>query len=128
MTVCENCRLGDLMSHQATQLAAQLVSRFRTNDPLQLIHYSGIWYFEHDLPMHLRGYTIRINDQSAIVVNRCPPEILLAFTRAHELGHALLHGHDLYLSYHATLYPRGRYEREADEFAQALLHRHKEVS
>lgn len=110
-----------MMTHQVTQLAVQLVSRFHTNDPLQLIHGLGIRYFEHDLPLRLRGYTININGQSAIVVNRCLSEGLLESTRAHELGHALLHDHDLYLSYGVTLYPRGRYEREADQFAEALL-------
>lgn len=72
--------------------------------------------------MHGYGFACQIDSQIEIATNSRLEESRLTYARAHELGHALLHDHaGYYLISESTFVPPGRYEREADEFAQALL-------
>ena len=63
-----------------------------------------------------------------IVVNSNLNETVQLLVIAHELGHALLHAnnHSAYM-HEYTLFPRGKYEKEANIFAAELLIDEKEV-
>jgi len=72
--------------------------------------------------MHGYGFACQIDSQIGIATNSQLEESRLIYTRAHELGHALLHDHaGHYLIAESAFIPPGRYEREADEFARELL-------
>jgi len=104
------------------RLARQLQTIHHTNEPRQLIELLHIPYAETKLPASMHGFTCRIGGQIGIIINSQLEESQLSYARAHELGHALLHDHaGHYLISESTFIPPGRYEREADEFAQALL-------
>lgn len=111
-----------ILMNARQRLARQLVATHRTNDPRQLIELLNIPHIETTLPSSMHGFTCRIRRQVGIIINSQLDESQLSYARAHELGHALLHDHaGHYLIAENTLIPPGRYEREADEFAQALL-------
>jgi len=102
--------------------ARQLAVSHHTTDPLQLIGLLHIPYIEALLPPSIHGFTCAMNGRIGIVTNANLDESQRAYARAHELGHALLHDHaGHYLIAEHTLIPPGRYERQADEFAQELL-------
>jgi len=112
---------GDAMNSRQ-RLARQLQTIHHTNEPRQLIELLHIPYAETKLPASMHGFTCRIGGQIGIIINSQLEESQLSYARAHELGHALLHDHaGHYLISEGTFIPPGRYEREADEFAQALL-------
>ncbi|MEA4883319.1 MAG: ImmA/IrrE family metallo-endopeptidase [Clostridia bacterium] len=104
------------------QLARQLVAAHYINDPRQLIELLHIPHIETPLPASIHGFTCAVSGQVGTVVNSQLDESQLSYARAHELGHALLHDHvGHYPIVESTFIPSGRYERQADEFAQALL-------
>lgn len=104
------------------RVAQQIVAAHRTNDPRQLIELLNIPHIETTLPSPMHGFTCRIDGQVGIIINSQLDESQLSYARAHELGHALLHDHaGYYLISERTFIPPGRYEREADEFAQTLI-------
>ena len=104
------------------RLARQLQTIHHTNDPRQLIELLHIPYSQTKLPASMHGFTCRVDGQIGIIINSQLEESQLAYARAHELGHALLHDHTgHYLIAESTFILPGRYEREADEFARELL-------
>jgi transcriptional regulator with XRE-family HTH domain len=79
------------------------------------------------LPSGLSGFVVFVSDNvPVIVVNKSDAEARQRFSAAHELGHVLLAHHD---TFHVDLNAlegvppdyNWRYEREANEFASALL-------
>lgn len=81
-------------------------------------------YTETELTASMYGYgfTCQTDSQIGIATNSQLEESRLTYGRAHELDHALLHDHaGHYFIAENVFVPPGRYEREADEFAQALL-------
>lgn len=80
-----------------------------------------------DLPTGLSGFVVFVSDDvPVIVVRRDDVEVRRRFSAAHELGHVLLAHHDTFHVDLTTLEGvppdyNWRYEREANEFASALL-------
>ncbi|WP_235775323.1 MULTISPECIES: ImmA/IrrE family metallo-endopeptidase [Paenibacillus] len=100
---------------------AQLVKKYRTNDPFDIASQKSIFVFFEMLGDMLGYYNynrrfqmIHINSEASFEVQR--------FTCAHELGHAILHSHvNTPFLRKRTLYSVDRIEREANSFAVELL-------
>lgn len=108
--------------NRCQQLAVDIAARHGTTDPLQLIHALNIPYAEIPMPPDAHGLTVYVGGSPVIIINKYLSEEQLARARAHELGHALMHDHaDYYLIVEHTLFPLGKFEREAEQFAEALL-------
>lgn len=108
--------------NRCQQLAVNTATRHGTKDPLQLIEALNISYAEIAMPPNMHGMTVHVGGAPVIIINKYLDERQLTRARAHELGHALMHDHaDRYLIMSSTLFPPGKFEREANEFADALL-------
>jgi Zn-dependent peptidase ImmA (M78 family) len=86
----------------------------------------GVTYLEEDLPPALSGFVVFVNESPLVVVNKDDSDVRRRFSSAHELGHVLLAHHDTFyvdLSRSDGVPPdyNWRYEREANDFASALL-------
>lgn len=98
-----------------------LVKKHGTNDPFQLARALKILVLFYELGQTY-GYYHSYKRVKMIVINCDLDEWLKRYVCAHELGHAVLHP-DIntgFLKKH-TLFPIGRFEREANEFAINLL-------
>lgn len=75
-----------------------------------------------------KGFFKKQFGKKFIVVNSNLDEFLQEIVIAHELGHAILHSNRLTSYIHEfTLFPRGKYENEANKFAAELLIDEKNV-
>jgi Zn-dependent peptidase ImmA (M78 family) len=101
-------------------LALSLRKKYKTNNPVEIIHSMDISYFECPLSEFNGFYNNRLKPFICISSDLSDEEKTI--TAAHELGHALLHPklNTLFLS-RCTLAVKGRYERQANTFAAELL-------
>lgn len=102
----------------------------QSNPPIDLhavIKSLNVTSKERELAQGLSGFVVFVReDAPVIVVRQGDPEVRKRFSSAHELGHVLLAHHD---TFHVDLNSlegvppdyNWRYEREANEFASALL-------
>lgn len=98
-----------------------LFQKYGTRNPEQLAKELNVIIVKKPFKKTL-GFFKRELGRKFIVVNSNLDEANQLLVIAHELGHALLHGTagDSYL-HEYTLFPRGRYENEANKFAAELL-------
>lgn len=100
----------------------QIIEKYRSADPDVLCEKMGIIVLEQELPRSVNGFTVRMNDIPFIVLNRELGYYEKRFTKAHELGHIVIHKgiNSLNLSCN-TGFCVTKFEREADSFAAWLL-------
>lgn len=110
------------MTQSVFILADSLTEKFKTRDPLELIKALGISLIFTELPPSVDGFHMELGGKQAIVLSRALEDSRLRFCAAHELGHALMHKtlNGIFIAENTHL-PVGRFEREADLFAAALL-------
>ncbi len=110
------------MIRRITELAEKLKQEYGTNNPSELCRCLGITLLRADLPRRINGFYMETAGKQAVVISSAIKEPLDSACTAHELGHALLHkGVNTVFLTDSTNFVTGRYEREADLFAAALL-------
>jgi Zn-dependent peptidase ImmA (M78 family) len=103
------------------QVVESLCRKYGTRNPFELADYKNIQVLK--LPLgSIKGYYNKCFRHKMIHINSDIPLPEQRFTCAHELGHSILHpdSNTLFLSVN-TLFPIGRFEREANYFAIDLL-------
>ncbi len=104
------------------KLTEELKSKYKTADPFELCRCLGFLVIRTDLPKSVRGFFMETADGVSVVISNTLPSPVDRACAAHELGHALLHrGINTFFLSENTNLVGGRYEREADLFAAALL-------
>jgi len=102
-----------------------LVKKYRTRNPHTIAKELGITVkFEQLSPYSPKGIFKRVLRRKFIIINitRIIDDLDLKIVLAHELGHALRHcSYSSFFLHDHTLYDRGKFEREANEFAAELL-------
>lgn len=102
-----------------------LVRKYKTRNPYDIAKELGITVrLEQLSPYSPKGIFKRVLRRKFIIINmtRITNEIDLEMVLAHELGHAVRHCSDSAFFLHDhTLYARGKFEKEANEFAAELL-------
>lgn len=100
----------------------QIIRRCGCADPETICEKLNVMILEQDLPECVKGFTVRMNHKTFIVLNQELSFEDKRFTTAHELGHILLHDgtNSVLLGCH-TSFCLSRYEKEADSFAAWLL-------
>lgn len=107
---------------RAKEAALSIVRRFGHREPCTLAEDMGIVYVEFPFAARVRGLTTVRRGVRVIAINKSMPVEWKRTIAAHELGHAVLHGMlGYYFVVDKTLFPAGRLEREANEFAAELL-------
>ncbi len=110
------------MTKNVLQLAKHLTDKYGTRNPEELCKILGISLLDAELPESVDGFFMENLGRRAIVIRSSLGDIRRTFAVAHELGHALMHkGLNNYFLLEHTNLSLGRYEREADLFAAALL-------
>ncbi len=110
------------MIRRIMNLAEQLKQEYNTCDPSELCRCLGITLLRADLPRRINGFYMETAGKQAVVISSSIKEPLDNACTAHELGHAILHkGINTVFLTDSTNFVTGRYEREADLFAAALL-------
>lgn len=101
---------------------ANLIKKYKTNDPYQLAKELGINVMHLDLPQCVRGFIVQILNQKYIVLNNSLSKIDQKVVLCHELGHAHLHlKYNFCYRYGDTYFDTTNKEVEANEFAEYLL-------
>lgn len=110
------------MTERIIRLANKLKDDYGTSDPRELCRCLGVSFLCADLPEKLNGFYMEIAGRRAVAVAARLDTTAARACTAHELGHAVLHRgiNTIFLSEN-TNFVTGRYEREADLFAAALL-------
>lgn len=99
-----------------------LCQRYRTRDPFKLAKEMNFIILYESLG-GIRGYYNQFCKQKMIHINGELSFEQKRFTCAHEIGHAVLHPESNTPYLHAnTLFPVGRYEKEANCFAIDLVY------
>jgi len=102
-----------------------LVKKYKTRDPYTISKDLGIIVkFENLSPYSPKGIFKKVLRRKFIIINmtRIVDEFDLRAVLAHELGHAIRHfSNSAFFLHDHTLYDRGKFEREANEFAAELL-------
>ncbi len=110
------------MRENIFKTARRLTEDFGTKNPKELCALLGISFLFADLPDSISGFYMEKNGRQALVVNHSLSAEELTFCSAHELGHAVLHkGINAVFITENTNFSLGKFEREADLFAAALL-------
>ncbi|MDD9150410.1 MULTISPECIES: ImmA/IrrE family metallo-endopeptidase [unclassified Sporolactobacillus] len=110
------------MSSRIDQIVAAHVKKFKTNDPFEIAASNNIivkyWLFNHEV-FGMYRYERR---NRFVFINRNISISQQIFTCGHEVYHALFHTrmNTMFLSRN-TLYPVGKFEREASEYSTKLL-------
>lgn len=108
-------------------IVESLCKKYMTRSPYELADCKKIKVIK--LPLgSIKGYYSKCYRQKIIHINCDIPDIEQKRTCAHELGHGILHPESNTPFLRAnTLFPIGRYEREADYFAVDLLYSDDDV-
>ena len=110
------------MIRRIIDLAEKIKQEYGTCNPSELCRCLGITLLTADLPRHINGFYMETAGKQAVVIGSSIKAPLDSACTAHELGHALLHkGINTVFLTDSTNFVTGRYEREADLFAAALL-------
>ncbi|MDO6353567.1 ImmA/IrrE family metallo-endopeptidase [Caloramator sp. CAR-1] len=104
-----------------------LVQKYGTRNPEKLAREMGIVVIKRPFNKTM-GFFKKALGKKFIVVNSNLPYTHQLIVIAHELGHALYHSSNSEIFLHEyTLFPRGKYEVEANRFAAELLINEKEL-
>ncbi|MEG1887332.1 MAG: ImmA/IrrE family metallo-endopeptidase [Oscillospiraceae bacterium] len=96
--------------------------------PSEICDMLSVRVMYEELPDRVKGFCFCAYGRKAIVINRDLRHDEIPFCIAHELGHALFHDKINYLFISdSTGFVNGKFEREADLFAAALLLDEKEI-
>lgn len=108
--------------NKTEQAVRGLIGRYNTSELDAICEKMGIITLEQDLPSCVNGFTVQMNGISFIVLNESLDRYRKRFTKAHELGHIVMHNgtNTVELSCN-TDFIVTKYEREADSFAAWLL-------
>ena len=108
--------------NKTEQAVRELIAELHTSEPDLICEKMGIITLEQELPERVNGFTVRMSGISFIVLNKSLEYYRKRFTKAHELGHIVMHNgtNSLELSLN-TGFCVSKYEREADSFAAWLL-------
>ncbi|PWI56963.1 ImmA/IrrE family metallo-endopeptidase [Sulfoacidibacillus thermotolerans] len=106
---------------RARETARAIARKFATDNPYQVAEQLEFKVKIKDLPSSVRGFTTAIFGIRFLVINNALDATFAKFVCAHELGHAILHPDCDYFEIKDTLFPIGKYEREAEEFAISFL-------
>ena len=102
--------------------AKNLVTKYNTNNPLELANELNIEIMYVKLPESIRGFFMRMLHNKFIVLNADLPYKIQKIVVSHELGHAILHkGYGYYLHADMNYYVPSKREKEANAFAVHLL-------
>lgn len=104
----------------------ELVDRYHTRDPYELMRQLGIQVLFRDLGS-IRGLSTSVQGKGYVVINSEIPEIEQPPVAAHELGHSVLHQSHVYLYSDTTLYGPDQPEYEANIFAAELLFQDEQI-
>ncbi len=106
----------------AHKVAQTLVRKFKTRNPFEVAAYQKIKVMTLTLPQHIRGMAIKALRRKYIILNHQLQHWEVKAVCAHELGHHNCHpGASYQFIEEHSLFSPGRFEREANEFAAALL-------
>lgn len=98
-----------------------LVRKWGTNDPVQLCKYLNIDVYYEELG-GIKGYYKVCLKRKMVIINSEMSFYSRKIVLAHELGHALLHGKDIFfMKTYFTSHKSTVYENEANLFAKCLL-------
>ena len=101
---------------------AKLSEKYGTKEPYELCECMDIPIICSELPKSVNGFFTTIKKGDIIYINDELSEQVQKEVCAHELGHIILHPQcNLLFMLEKTLFVTEKYEREADEFAAALL-------
>lgn len=108
--------------NKTEHIVRELIAVFHTSEPDTICDKMGVITLEQDLPDRVKGFTVKMNGINFIVLNKSLEYYRKRFTKAHELGHIIMHNgtNSLELSLN-TGFCVSKYEREADSFAAWLL-------
>ena len=110
------------MTERIIGLANKLKNEFGTDDPREICRCLSISFLVTELPERLNGFYMETAAGRAIAVASRLDSVSARSCAAHELGHAVLHrGINTVFMSDNTSFVSGRYEREANLFAAALL-------
>ncbi len=100
----------------------QLIKKYGSADPFYICEKMGIITVDRDLPEHINGFTVTMEEIPFIILNTALNYFNRRITAAHELGHIILHGttNTVQLSLN-TSFCISKFEKEADCFAAHLL-------
>ena len=99
-----------------------VISLYKTADPLEICEKMGIIILEQDLPDNVNGFMLNYLDLRFIIINCNRYGYEKRVTVAHELGHIILHSTTNSIRLNCnTSFCVSKYEREADYFAAYLL-------
>ena len=110
------------MTENVLLFAKHLIDEYKTREPAEICKSLGISVCYAELPDAVDGFFME-NGQSKIIIIKNELDCIKSkFCLAHELGHALMHkGLNIFFLSESTHLQAGRFEREADLFAAALL-------
>ncbi|AEE95744.1 ImmA/IrrE family metallo-endopeptidase [Mahella australiensis] len=104
------------------EVARNVISKYGTNEPVEIAEHLGYIVIEFPLPDVIRGIILYFKGHIAIGLNSHLNECRKRETLAHEVGHAIMHkGIGFFFMVEHTYQRPGTYEREANEFAAELL-------
>ncbi|WCK53882.1 ImmA/IrrE family metallo-endopeptidase [Aneurinibacillus sp. Ricciae_BoGa-3] len=104
------------------KVVKKLITQYKTRNPFEIAEYKKIHIQFSELPSSIRGMAVKALRQKYIILNQEMHHFEQRAVCAHELGHHFLHPGSSYrfIEEHSLFSP-GRFEREANEFAAALL-------
>lgn len=104
------------------RVVREIAEKYGSRDPFTLCRRMGIEILFVPLTARVRAFYQRIDSLDIIYLSDSLTESEQTPVLAHELGHCLLHrGLNSFFVVRSTLYPVGKFEKEADEFARRLL-------
>lgn len=98
----------------------KLVKTYGTRNPFILAKELGIIVLEREYSPKTKGFYIKTLRNKFIFINSLLDDYSKQIVAAHELGHAVLHSEKFYFKEY-TLFPKGRYECEANKFVAELI-------
>lgn len=104
------------------QKVKDIISLYKTADPLEICEKMGIIILEQELPDHVNGFMLNYLESRFIIINCNRDDYEKRITIAHELGHIIMHSttNSIRLSCN-TSFCVSKYEKEADYFAAYIL-------
>lgn len=110
------------MSMNIPRRVKNLINKYDTANPFQLVQELGIEIIRLPLPEDIRGILVHVLRRKYIILNESLCYVAEKITVCHELGHVRLHaGYGYYLHPDITYYITSNREREANEYALYLL-------